>query len=136
MKMPKATYVAIRDLCQEVMGRTGMTKEGMIERMKKRPTVKDPVKAARWELLHRASDLHSLSQPGDYFRGGVILQDAYAQGLNDDHIDTALRSIWRELGTPELPMQRVGYPHCVSCKKVIEDCGCDGYQGSYIPGAA
>jgi hypothetical protein len=28
-----------------------------------------------------------------------------------------------------------GYPHCVTCKKVLEDCGCDGYQGSYHPKA-
>lgn len=26
------------------------------------------------------------------------------------------------------------YPHCATCRKVLEDCGCDGYQGSYIPG--
>lgn len=23
------------------------------------------------------------------------------------------------------------YPHCVTCNKVIEDCGCDGWQGVY-----
>lgn len=25
------------------------------------------------------------------------------------------------------------YPHCKKCKKILEDCGCDGYQGSYYP---
>lgn len=24
-------------------------------------------------------------------------------------------------------------PHCKKCRKVLEDCGCDGYQGSYVP---
>lgn len=27
-----------------------------------------------------------------------------------------------------------GYPHCNACKKVLEDCGCDGPQGTFYPG--
>ena len=26
-----------------------------------------------------------------------------------------------------------GYPHCVRCRKVLEDCGCAGWQGKYYP---
>ena len=25
------------------------------------------------------------------------------------------------------------YPHCKGCHKVLEDCGCDGFQGTYYP---
>ena len=47
---------------------------------------KDPEKRLRWDL--------------SYYAGltPFICDTVYGAGLNDDHVDTALRSIMRELG--------------------------------------
>jgi hypothetical protein len=39
----------------------------------------------RWDILHTA----------DRFHDGAVLKGLYAEGLNDEHIDTALRGIVR-----------------------------------------
>ena len=97
MRMSKDHYEELKHLCQEVMTRSGMSKQGMVARMDKRPAVKDAEKAARWEMMWRACDIGDAFRAGDYRRGGFA-QKWYDAGLNDDHLDTALRRIWAELG--------------------------------------
>ena len=102
MRMSAEHYEELKQLCQEVMDASGMTKEGMVNRMKERPAVKDAEKAARWECLWRACDIGSAYHAGDYHRAGFA-RKYYDAGLNDEHLDTAMRRIWAELVREEAP---------------------------------
>lgn len=56
---------------------------------------KNPAMRTRWDALN-ASRIEG--KPSCFFLSNVL----YPAGLNDDHIDSALRAIMRELGFPQI----------------------------------
>ncbi len=88
MKMPPATYARIESLMRAKFQATGQADILAYKaKLALDPRVKDQAKRFRWDLFWAATQ-------GD---NRIESSDLYAGELNDDHVDTALRAIVRDL---------------------------------------
>ena len=104
MKMIAEDYGLLAGLIIRVIDRNKKqdeTRPAFVERYtahmaEKKPNLKDPAMAARWELYHYAMREPSMYD-GQHFGGGMGFRGKLYEHLNDDHIDTALKKIVRSL---------------------------------------
>jgi len=93
MRYPKELYMDLKAAVAAITTKeiVQATRENVaqIYNAKKQETgwIGDVEKGLRWCIMHNITDHYDL-----------YINPAYKQGCNDDHLDTALRSIMKELG--------------------------------------